>query len=853
MIAASGTIDISLNVVSAPASLPLVVTSTSPPAFLSVNFSSLTFSYVTGAKAPDPKSLTVTSTGGPISFTAQASVVGPPWLSVQPAAGTTPQNLTVTANPAGLSAGSYNGFVDITASTSTAAAPLAVPVKLIITDPSRLIVPRAIGFQFASGDRTPQTKTVAIGTRDGQPATVVVGATTYPLNNPAYNVPNWLSAVAPSSTAPAVLTVTANPAGLGDGAFLGGITVQLVSSVAPGNAANFDALPHAVSGETQTIDVFAYVGAGPFQLTASCLYIGPDSPPPGPPAELNGVGPLCNSYTAGSTSTTGTLTIGVAGGQRQFIADLKPGAPWLTGSVAGQTVPVYQAPHDPVGPLPTPQPVSFTVDPNQLPKPGPNPTFLRILDAANSSNPESSSIALITASGGGTTIDPVSDSADFAYQIGGPIPTSKSVEVYSTPAGLMFTTQPDSSWLSASPGGTAGNGTQVTLSVNPQGLNSGSYPGKVLIIPAVAVSNIPKPILVSLTVTAPLSSMNASPSSMSFSALPGGPAPATQTLTVNSTGSPLTVTHTVNSDRGWLSVTPTGGQTTTVIFTVSAQPATLGPGTYTGSIRLDSPQAANTPLIIAVQLTVAQAPVITSVVNGGGFVDQTQTAQNTWTTIFGQNLGPDTRSWQRSDFGNCDPSAPLVNCNLPVSLDGVSVNVNGKPAYIEYINSTQVNVLTPADNSTGPVPIEVVRNGVHSNQMSITLNKYSPALFLWPKGYAVATHLDNSYAAPSNLFPGSIPARPGETITLYGAGFGQTTPPFPPGKIVPGMATTDPVTVLLNGTPVDVSYAGLAPNYAGLYQLNIKIPDQMPDGDATIVAQIGGVQTENGIFLTVKR
>jgi uncharacterized protein (TIGR03437 family) len=333
---------------------------------------------------------------------------------------------------------------------------------------------------------------------------------------------------------------------------------------------------------------------------------------------------------------------------------------------------------------------------------------------------------------------------------------------------------------------------------------------------------------------------------MAFSALRGGPSPATQALTVSSTGSPLTVTPTATSDRGWLSVTPAGGQTT-VVFTVSAQPAGLDAGTYTGSIRLDSPQASNTPLTIPVQLIVSEGPVITSVLNGGGFVDQPQTGQNTWTTIKGRNLGPDPgRIWQGSDF---------VNGNLPVSLDGVSVNVNGKSTFVYFISPTQLNVLTPADNSTGSVSVEVIRNGIHSNQASVSLNKYSPALFLWPKSYAVATHLDNSYAAPANLFQGlsTVPARPGETIILYGTGFGPTTPPFPSGTVVTGRATTDPVTVLLNGTSVDVSYAGLSPGSAGLYQLNIKIPDTMPDGDATIVAQIGGVQTESGIFLAVKR
>jgi uncharacterized protein (TIGR03437 family) len=63
-------------------------------------------------------------------------------------------------------------------------------------------------------------------------------------------------------------------------------------------------------------------------------------------------------------------------------------------------------------------------------------------------------------------------------------------------------------------------------------------------------------------------------------------------------------------------------------------------------------------------------------------------AANTWVTIAGANLAPvgDARIWQGSDF---------VNNQMPTSLDGVSVTVNGQPAYVYYISPTQVNILTP--------------------------------------------------------------------------------------------------------------------------------------------------------------
>jgi hypothetical protein len=87
-------------------------------------------------------------------------------------------------------------------------------------------------------------------------------------------------------------------------------------------------------------------------------------------------------------------------------------------------------------------------------------------------------------------------------------------------------------------------------------------------------------------------------------------------------------------------------------------------------------------------------PEIISVLNAaGGFLG---TSPQTWTTIVGEDLSKTTRSWTSSDF---------VNGSLPKSLDGVSVAVNGLPAYDSYISPTQVNFLTPADSTTGPVQV----------------------------------------------------------------------------------------------------------------------------------------------------
>src|SRR5579872_3468024 len=105
------------------------------------------------------------------------------------------------------------------------------------------------------------------------------------------------------------------------------------------------------------------------------------------------------------------------------------------------------------------------------------------------------------------------------------------------------------------------------------------------------------------------------------------------------------------------------------------------------------------------------SPVISLVANAEG--EKPLIAPNTWVEIKGQNLSRanDTRSWQAADF---------VNNQMPTSLDGVSVTVNGKSAFVYYISPVQVNVLTPPDAMSGAVSVQVTRNGVTSAAFSVS-------------------------------------------------------------------------------------------------------------------------------------
>jgi uncharacterized protein (TIGR03437 family) len=226
-------------------------------------------------------------------------------------------------------------------------------------------------------------------------------------------------------------------------------------------------------------------------------------------------------------------------------------------------------------------------------------------------------------------------------------------------------------------------------------------------------------------------------------------------------------------------------------------------------------------------------------------------------TITGQSLSTSTRNWLPPDF------VGLGN-GLPMSLDGVSVTINGKPAAVSYISPTQVNVQAPTDSSLGPVQV-VVKNSSGTANGTATLQAYAPAFFpfVQPGGpsttaplYVVAVNNnDSTFTAPANYYPAPVtsrPAKPGEWVQLWGTGFGPTNPPVPAGQIVSvgsPLADLTKLQVQIGGVPATVQYAGLG--YAGDYQINVLIP-ALPDGDWLIVATINGVTSQPGIKIPIK-
>ncbi|HEX3747873.1 MAG TPA: SBBP repeat-containing protein [Bryobacteraceae bacterium] len=224
-------------------------------------------------------------------------------------------------------------------------------------------------------------------------------------------------------------------------------------------------------------------------------------------------------------------------------------------------------------------------------------------------------------------------------------------------------------------------------------------------------------------------------------------------------------------------------------------------------------------------------------------------AQNTWVEIHGVNLAPAGTAaiWSTASSFN--------QGEMPTELSGVSVQVNGKPAFIYYVSATQVNVLTPLDPTLGPVPIVLTSGSAQSSAFTASLQTVSPSFLLFgATRYIAATHTDYALLGPASLStPGYsfTPAKPGETIVLYGVGFGL---PAPPAQLVGGSSNQSgslPVApaIQIGNLPAMVTFYGVVS--PGLYQFNVVVPAGAANGDVTVQATFGGLTTPIGDLIAV--
>jgi len=255
----------------------------------------------------------------------------------------------------------------------------------------------------------------------------------------------------------------------------------------------------------------------------------------------------------------------------------------------------------------------------------------------------------------------------------------------------------------------------------------------------------------------------------------------------------------------------------------------------------------------------ASPPVISNVLNGA--TGQATMAASTYVAIYGTNLSTTNpgRTWTAADF-TTNANGTL---NMPTALDGTSVMVNSVPAYVFYISPTQLNIVTPAIAATGNgIPVVVSLNGHQSAAFSVTLQNLAPSFFAWDPGtadngkYLIAPHLDYTNVGKLGLFPTApanftTPAKPAEIIQLYGTGFGRTSPPIAAGietdKSDFYLLAPNP-TATVGGISAKVNFAGLVVSDSQVYQFDVTIPANAPNGDLALVVNVNGALSYAGLI-----
>ena len=196
-------------------------------------------------------------------------------------------------------------------------------------------------------------------------------------------------------------------------------------------------------------------------------------------------------------------------------------------------------------------------------------------------------------------------------------------------------------------------------------------------------------------------------------------------------------------------------------------------------------------------------------------------------SIFGAGLGPATPV-----RGAVDPETGRI----PSALGGVSVLLDEEPAPLLYVQESQINAQVPYELAgRSSAQLAVAYGGVGGPRAALAVSPARPALFLIPGSMSALVLNENG-----RLNGAAQPARPGETVMLFGSGQGETSPPGVTGQPASAMDAQriEDVSVTIGGSAAEVVSAGLAPGFVGIFQIEVRIPDAAASGERTPVAVV---------------
>ena len=199
----------------------------------------------------------------------------------------------------------------------------------------------------------------------------------------------------------------------------------------------------------------------------------------------------------------------------------------------------------------------------------------------------------------------------------------------------------------------------------------------------------------------------------------------------------------------------------------------------------------------------------------------------------------------------------------PVTLDGVSLLLNGIAAPLNFVGPNQINFQVPWElQGQSSMSAVVIANGVQTAPQTFSLNTFAPGIFTVNQNGQAAALLagTNTIACNPLTLPycGGLasPVVRGNAIEVYMTGLGPVTNQpasgAPPSPSAPQSVTLTQPTATVGGVSAPVLFSGLPEFYLGLYQVNVQVPADAPTGDAVPVVVTQGGVASNTATIAVK-
>jgi uncharacterized protein (TIGR03437 family) len=799
----------------------------------------LSFSTSAGGNAPGTEIINLSSSIAGLSFSASTSAT---WLSIGPSSGSLPAVLQVSVNPANLAAGTYSGTVTITVPNAVpATTTVAVTLTVQPGTPATLAVDsQSVSFAATQGSGA-LTQQLHVSNTGG-------GSLSFTANVTTSSGGSWLTISPANGTAtpssPASLTVTATPGSLAPGTYSGTVTVTGAGSTINVSVTLSVSAPTALILVSQSALSFTAVAQGGVPLPQNFGILN------------TGQGPM--SWTA--TATT------ISGGN------------WLQISPSNGTV---QRPYLDVSL------VDVSIDPSTL---AAGTYYGRIQVSAVAANTPQVMTVILTVLPAGLTLGPQMFPAGLIFtEVAGVTPGSQDVQL-GNPTGTVNSYQSASigsgfSFLPANATIQPGQPTTVRVFPDFSNLSPGSIQQGTIALQFADRS--PQQVINILIVVAPSGSTAAPLDSYDTEdrataergyQIELGPDAAsgcaTQALQVQYRSLQPNFTAVVGhgkaidvqvSDGCGTLVGPGGQQAQVSAYFASESVAMthIGGGIWQGTWK---PLTAG-PVLVSVtaflaqggNLVAGQASVLSGVVSAPApaATTPTVTAQGVVHAASDQGGVPIAPGGLITVYGVnlADGVGQSKGLPLPQQLNGTQVLLGNQPLPILYTSAGQLNVQVPYGVPVNTQYQLTVQHGATlSVPQSLVVAQAQPGIFtVNQQGTGQGSIVKSDQVTLAQ--PGT-PASIGETIVIYCTGLGTVTPAVKegsPAPTTPPLSTTvNPVTVTIGGKAAQVAFAGLTPEYAGLYQLNVVVPAGITTGDAVpVVVQVAG-QTSPAVTMAVR-